>query len=379
MSLLLAWRSRRRFLETAAGLLLGAGASRDVGAAAERPRVGAIRWDAWYDPNDGSVARAMETALGQARYHDRMPFFGSEVATDKVRINGDYQPIMDQEIALASRAGLDYWAFVGYSINDPMSNALKLYLASTSRSKIGFCIIGSIANGGSVDHFSDRTLHEVAAMGEQGYVHVLGDRPLYYVLSASKAQIEAEWGGYQGVAKLIAFIRASAREQKRGNPYIVLLGSDAAMMAAVGADAIGNYAIVGNPDRSSYGKLTQDTKARWDQLATAGVAMVPTVMTGWDQRPLIENPPDWDRSFMAKGVGINKYYARATPSEIAQHLQDAIAWTGSHRSATPANTVLVYAWNECGEGYGALIPSFQRSNPSGDSSRLDAISKILSK
>ena len=321
----------------------------------------------------------METALGQARYHDRMPFFGSELAADRVRINGDYQPIMDQEIALASRAGLDYWAFVGYSVNDPMSNALKLYLASESRDKIGFCMIGSIANGGSVDHFSDRTLREVAVMGEEGYVRVLGDRPLYYILSASKVQVEGEWGGYKGVAKLIAFVRATAREQKHGNPYIVLLGSDAAAMRAVDADAIGNYAIVGNPDQSSYSKLTQDTKARWDQLAASGVAMVPTVMTGWDQRPLIENPPDWDRAFMAKDVGMNKYYARATPSEIAQHLQDAIAWAESHRSATPADTVLVYAWNECGEGYGALIPSFQRSNPSGDTARLDAISNVLNK
>lgn len=378
MSFLCPWRSRRRFLQTA-GLLFGIGANGHVGVAAERPRVGAIRWDAWYDPNDGSVAQAMETALGPARYHDRMPFFGSEVATDRVRINGDYQPIMDQEIALGSRAGLDYWAFVGYSVNNSMSNALKLYLASKSRSKIGFCMIGSIANGGSVDHFSDRTLQEVSVMQEQGYVRVLGDRPLYYVLSAPKAQIEAEWGGYKGVAKLIAFVRATAREKKCGNPYVVFLGADASTMTATGADAIGNYAIVGNPDRSSYSKLAQDAKARWDQLAASGVGMVPTVMTGWDQRPLIENPPDWDRSFMAKGVGIDKYYARAAPSEMAEHLQDAIAWTESHRSATPANTVLIYAWNECGEGYGALVPSFQRNNPLGDSSRLNGISKVLNK
>ncbi len=217
MSLLHPWGSRRRFVATA-GLLLGAGGR--VGAAAERPSVGAIRWDAWYDPNDGSVARAMETALGQPRYHDRMPFFGSELAADRVRINGDYQPIMDQEIALASRAGLDYWAFVGYSAHDPMSNALKLYLANKSRGKIGFCMIGSIANGGSVDHFSDRTLREVAVMGEEDYVRVLGNRPLYLPLIGFESTNRIRVGWLQRCGEIDCFRPSyGARAKTRKSLY----------------------------------------------------------------------------------------------------------------------------------------------------------------
>jgi hypothetical protein len=319
----------------------------------------------------------METALGPARYHDRMPFFGRETGPASVRINGYSQQVMDQEIASASRAGLDYWAFVGYAPEDPMTNALDLYLSSKRRSEIGFCMIGSIANGGSRGHFSNRTLHELALMGEKDYVKVLDGRPLYYVLLAPEKQVEAEWGGNQGVAELIAFIRATARERGHGNPYVVLLGSDAATATAMGCDAIGNYAIVGHPDRSSYMKLAEDTKARWNQLAASGIAMVPTAMTGWDQRPLIENPPYWDLSYMKKNVGLNRFYARATPSEIAQHLQEALTWTENHRSASPTNTVLVYAWNECGEGFGALVPSYQRGKPLGDSSRLDAVGWVL--
>src|SRR5207249_1207944 len=106
-----------------------------------RPMIGAIRWDAWYDPKDGKVAKAVEEALGPAKYHFRMPFFGSETGSDSVRINGHSQATMDQEIAYAKYAGLDYWAFDAYAPSNPMSNALKLYLDSRYKGSINFCLI----------------------------------------------------------------------------------------------------------------------------------------------------------------------------------------------------------------------------------------------
>jgi hypothetical protein len=368
---------RRAFLRIVAGVAVVAAAPRRVWPTSHRPSVGAIRWDAWYDPEDGRVAQAMETALGAQEYHDRMPFFGRELGPDSVRIDGYSQEVLDQEIASAARAGLDYWAFVGYAPSDPMTNALNLYLSSTRRGDIGFCMIGTLANGGSRDHVSDRTVHELAMMGETGYVKLLDGRPLYYLLIPAEKQIELEWGGNSGVADMLALVRATALERRFGNPYIVLLGASAGRARAMGGDAIGAYAIVGDPVRSPYAKLAEDTKARWNQLAGTGIDIVVTAMTGWDQRPLIEHPPYWDLSYMKKGVGLEKYYQRAMPSEIAQHLQDAISWTEGHRSASPSYTVLVYAWNECGEGFGALIPTYQPGNQLGDQSRLNAVGRVL--
>ncbi|MGA2795113.1 MAG: hypothetical protein ABSE69_16605, partial [Roseiarcus sp.] len=84
-------------------------------------------------------------------------------------------------------------------------------------------------------------------------------------------------------------------------------------------------------------------------------------------------------SNLTKAARLEKYYERATPREIARHLQQAIAWSESHRSASPANTILVYAWNECAEGFGALMPSYRRGDANGDSSRLDAIREVLTR
>ena len=72
---------------------------------------------------------------------------------DSVRIDGDLQAVIDREIAAASHAGLDYWAFMGYAPDDPMTNALDLYLSSARRGQIGFCMIGSIATAEPPDIF----------------------------------------------------------------------------------------------------------------------------------------------------------------------------------------------------------------------------------
>ena len=131
--------NRRAFLRAVSGAglaaLLRPGAFGQIATPKNsvRPLMGAIRWDAWYDPANGSVAQAVEKSLGPAQYHYRMPFFGQVTEPNSVRINGFFQDIIDKEITCAVSAGLDYWAFVSYSPDDPMSNALKLYLSSRHR------------------------------------------------------------------------------------------------------------------------------------------------------------------------------------------------------------------------------------------------------
>jgi hypothetical protein len=66
------------------------------------PIVGAIRWDGWY--GDSTVTKAVEASLGQPKYHFHLPWF----AHGSVRINGDSQAIMEQEIAYAAAARLNY-------------------------------------------------------------------------------------------------------------------------------------------------------------------------------------------------------------------------------------------------------------------------------
>ena len=92
------------------------------------PVVGAIRWDAWYGRND--VVSEVERSLGPKKFHFRLPFFAQVVSDAEVRIDGDSQATMDQEIAYAVEAGLNYWAFVDYWEDPSLTIALRRYLES---------------------------------------------------------------------------------------------------------------------------------------------------------------------------------------------------------------------------------------------------------
>ena len=98
-------------------------------AVAEEAIVGAIRWDGWY--REGTVTKAVEASLGQPKYHFRLPWFAQLPSDGSVRINGDSQAIMEQELAYAAAARLNYWAIVDYWDEAPgMSITLNRYLAA---------------------------------------------------------------------------------------------------------------------------------------------------------------------------------------------------------------------------------------------------------
>ena len=108
-----------------------------------RPVVGAIRWDAWIGPVPGyDVGLQVERSLGPQRWHTRLPFFAEEVSSTEVRIRANTQAIMDQEIAYAHRARLDYWAFVMYPRDNPQTHGgIDLYLSSLHKSDVNFAMI----------------------------------------------------------------------------------------------------------------------------------------------------------------------------------------------------------------------------------------------
>lgn len=109
-------------------------AKRDSGAP---PVVGAIRWDAWTEWG------YFQQFLQPKEWHDRLPFFSKTLPDGKVEIRCDNREVMDQEIAYARQAGLDYWAFDWYHPSSVpgkkfMTRCLDLYLSSSHRMDINY-------------------------------------------------------------------------------------------------------------------------------------------------------------------------------------------------------------------------------------------------
>jgi hypothetical protein len=116
-----------------------------------------------------------------------------------------------------------------------------------------------------------------------------------------------------------------------------------------------------------YQKYVEETF--WKAFLNTGAEFVPLAATGFDMRPRIETGVPWSPS--ATNLNINMYHEQPTPQEFAQHLKNALALLKQYPQQTPANAVLIYAWNEFDEG-GWLCPTLGEGT-----ARLDAVRKML--
>ncbi len=140
----------------------------------------------------------------------------------------------------------------------------------------------------------------------------------------------------------------------------------------LGFAAVSHYAC-GSADTTFAELCARVDTNFWQNAATAQTPYVPLVTTGWDKRPRKDHPVSWelDQDYHRQAV----FPATATPAEIAAHLERALTFVRAHPAICPANTVIVYAWNEHDEG-GWLCPTWM---PDGkpDTSRLDALGALL--
>ena len=102
-----------------------------------------------------------------------------------------------------------------------------------------------------------------------------------------------------------------------------------------------------------YSELVQAHQRAWQGSSTQ--PYIPEVTAGWDKRP-------WEGT-----SGLNQqpgwYFPDRTPRQFAGFLRDAIRWMDAHPDqTTPERVVLIYAWNEFGEG-GYIAPT--KGDPQG--------------
>lgn len=356
-------------------LLLLAGSGLAEGERA-MPIVGAIRWDGFY--GEGAVVRAVEHSLGQPKYHFRLPWFARVTETGAVRINGDSQTVIEREIHYASQAGLNYWAFVDYWTQAPgMSIALNRYLAAPAKQGVRYCLVqegarlDQVGRAGwprLVEHFRNRD-----------YQTVLAGRPLLFVFVKPTRLAKADWDELKRQT-VAAGLPA---------PYLVLMGwnpaQDAQAMAELGFDAVSAYARGGSYSMTQPSFAQQCALVRrdlWEPWQKLRVPSVTFAHAGWDTRPRNERPPFWLKEVPATADPTPAAQQKplldavtATPEELAAHVREAIVWTQTHRELHPANTLLIYAWNEHDEG-GWLQPTLG-ANGQPDEARIRALAKIL--
>ena len=342
-----------------------------------QPIVGAIRWDAFYG-QEGAV-KEVEHSMGPKKFHFRLPFFAKIRSDAKVTIDGDSQKIMDREIAYAADAGLNYWAFVDYWEDKGLTIALRRYLDATDKRDLRFCFI---EEGGRLDgHRETAWPRLVKFFKNPYYLKVADGRPLMFVFGKPAKLDRADF------LKLGEDCTAAGLRK----PYLVLMGwnpqNDWKEAQGLGFDAVSAYAAGGQYQGAMwpYAQLTDHVKNYyWGACRQHGIPTVTFAATGWDTRPRIEHPNSWTKWVKAVPDPTPPAMQKplidevtATPGQLTMHLKDAIEWTVRNRDLTPANAVIIYAWNENDEG-GWLIPTLN-ADGTPNTERLDAIRPLLKK
>jgi hypothetical protein len=375
--------SRRRFLTlTTTPFVARAIAGLQASAATMNGNVvaGAIRWDAWYRPHDNSIYA--QKSLSSANYHARAPAH-CRVSLEATMSCVGSQVVMDAEIEAARRGGLKYWAFTWYAAESSLRFAWNLYQSSAYKDAINWCGIVGLDSLGSLPFSRGpwrSNIHEWARHMQQSNYQKIHDgmtanRPLLYILWNSD---HLRWyfdNSLANVRAALTYLRALVTESALGAPYVVLLGGPRMVTIALetDADAISSYiSKFETKPKGTYADLDRITQAYWEVLEDTGLPIVPIAMVGWDTRPRQERPGPWEAAGKPN-PNPTRYFALATPAELASHVSAAVKFTRTRPAACPAKALLIYSWNECDEG-GGLIPTL--GDPKG--SYLSAIAPILS-
>ncbi len=340
--------------------------------AIRKPTVGAIRWDAWHGAA-GEPGKVVERTLGPRQYHPRLPFFARVIGPDEVEIRGDRQEIMDREIAYAKAAAIDYWAFVWYEPDTPMSLGLKHYLSSRHRQDVRFCLITECGRWGNRENYRVRIGQFVQLLRQPTYQTVMDGRPLVYLGFIEDNRLRAAWGAREAFRSAVDEFRKATTQAGLKNPCIVCMDFHPPRARdwakSFGLDAISSYACPGGTEAGSpFSESMERARQFWDAGLATGADVVPIVSMGWDPRPRVDTPTPWH-------VYPNRnHFQPPTSEQTAEHLRGALDWTASHTKKTPANTVIIYAWNENDEG-GWLVPTLN-TDGTANTGRIEAIGRM---
>jgi hypothetical protein len=253
---------------------------------------------------------------------------------------------MERQIDLAADHGISFFSFCWYWDRDPrkladqcLHTGLNLFLRARNNRRLKFSLL--VANHPpfllqGVEDWRKAADHWMPLLTHKQHVTV-GGKPLLILFNPSNSSAE-------GIQQLQAAARAA------GLPGVSLAGCGGGD-AKVGFTHRTHYNIVpgyaGGSAEHKYAELVAAHKAAW--RGSREQPCMPEVTAGWDKRP-------WEGE---NGLGQRPgwYFPDRSPEQFGQFLREAIRWMDEHPEQTTAERiVLVYAWNELGEG-GYICPS----------------------
>jgi hypothetical protein len=338
------------------GIFIFAGCSHDGYAQGNKAniKVGAYYFDGWAgknklanDPNE-PWAKNAPTHLTKRFVRDfsnREPVWGWR---------DDTQEIMERQIDLAADNGLDFFLFCWYwkdnkgPINipavqkDPLHTSMEMYLKAKNRNRLKYSLLIANHSGFEIlgnENWASAVKYWAKYFRDPQYMKVDG-KPLLVIFGTGDNAITDEQ---------IAIIQETAKEEGFKDGIALAGCGETAKKKAFNHSTHYNLTsgYADGHEEHRFQELIDKAKPNWRGSETQ--PYIPVLNAGWDKRPW--EGPD----------GLNQkegwYYLDSSPELFKGFLKDAVQWMDDNPTKTTRERlILVYAWNELGEG-GYLVPT----------------------
>jgi len=350
-----------------------------------RPLVGVIRWDGY----NGSPVVTQKQEMGflkPEKWHSRAPWFFRKTGDPArpLEFNTKYdkkviQETTDEEIKYAAAAGIDYWAFCYYAKYKggwQLRDNLEAYLASPlkSRVKASLILLGNHVGTGlspaasaapdAVRKDWENLVNEIVPLlRDPSYQKVCDGRPLVYLMqpedfSKSLGDPSEKGASVEHLRSAVTYLRERSQAAGAGDPYVVGMNSggiwSAMYVDKAGLNAVSAYRpdFGGTPAGTPYAHLWGNIR---DKFINGGSGIgnnpnceiVVPLMSGASHEPRHESKPEQ--------FGPD-HYCEPAAGEFKSHVLSGLDWAYANKKNCPAQSVLIYAWNEHSEG-GFICPT----------------------
>ena len=262
----------------------------------------------------------------------------------------DSQAIMERQIDLAADNGIEFFLFCWYwkDSNGPINpqaienlslhSSMNLYLKAKNKDRIKFSLLVANHEGSEIkgpENWGKATEFWMQYFKDPQYLTVEG-KPLVVIFNS------------EGIDNN-DIVHMQNFSKKEGLAGLSIAGcgniADKSFTHRTHYNIIPGYAS--GSEEHKYAELIDAHKKQW--IGTEKQPYMPTLTVGWDKRP-------WEGK---SGLGQQQgwYYPDRTPEQFKNFLTDAIKWMDENPTKTTKERfVLIYAWNELGEG-GYMVPT----------------------